>query len=43
MVIVGTEMKGRFQWRLELEIQATPDKVWETVDDISMIPQYLAQ
>ena len=34
------EMKGKFQWRLDLEIQATPDKVWETVDDISMIPQY---
>ena len=28
-------MKGRFQWRLDLEIQATPDKVWEVVDDIS--------
>jgi len=33
-------MKGRFQWRVDLEIQAPRDKVWEIADDISMIPQY---
>jgi len=33
-------MKGRFQWRVDLEIQATQDKVWEIADDISRIPQY---
>jgi len=33
-------MKGRFQWRLDLEIQATPEKVWEIADEISLIPQY---
>ena len=33
-------MKGRFQWRLDLEIQAPSRTVWETVDDIAKIPQY---
>ena len=33
-------MKGGFQWRVDLEIQATPQKVWEIADDISKIPQY---
>ena len=33
-------MKGRFQWRLDLEVNAPPHKVWEIADDISLIPQY---
>jgi uncharacterized protein YndB with AHSA1/START domain len=33
-------MKGKFQWSLELEINAKPARVWEIIDDINLIPRY---
>lgn len=33
-------MTGKFQWEASLEIAATSQRVWEIVDDISLIPQY---
>ena len=33
-------MKGRFQWREEITIDARPDEVWRIVNDVSLIPRY---
>ncbi len=33
-------MKGRFQWKTTVRIDAPASRVWEIVDDISLIPQY---
>ena len=33
-------MKGRFQWRATIEIAAAAKRVWEIIDDITLIPQY---
>jgi uncharacterized protein YndB with AHSA1/START domain len=33
-------VKGQFQWKATIRINATPKRVWEIVDDISLIPQY---
>lgn len=33
-------MKGIFQWNLEIEINAQSARVWDIVDDITLIPQY---
>jgi hypothetical protein len=36
----GILMKGKFQWKAEVEINASSNRVWEIADDISLIPQY---
>jgi hypothetical protein len=33
-------MKGKIQWNLELIINAKSTRVWEIIDDITLIPQY---
>ena len=33
-------MKGKFQWNLELVINAKPARVWEIIDDVTLIPRY---
>lgn len=33
-------MKGQFQWKATLPINASALRVWKIVDDISLIPQY---
>lgn len=33
-------MKGRFQWDATIRIAASPSRVWEIIDDISLIPSY---
>lgn len=38
--IGGKLLKGRFQWKAELGISATVERVWEIIDDISLIPLY---
>ena len=33
-------MKGKFQWKEEITINASSDEVWSIINDISLIPQY---
>jgi hypothetical protein len=33
-------MKGKFQWYLELAVNAKSTRVWEIIDDITLIPHY---
>jgi hypothetical protein len=33
-------MKGKFQWKLELTINAPSDVVWSIANDVSLIPKY---
>jgi uncharacterized protein YndB with AHSA1/START domain len=33
-------MKGRFQWRTSVLVNAPRERVWQIGDDISLIPQY---
>jgi len=33
-------LKGKFQWSLELKINADRSAVWDIADDISLIPEY---
>ncbi|MCJ8012274.1 SRPBCC family protein [Paenibacillus sp. KQZ6P-2] len=33
-------MKGKFQWKAEIHINASQKRVWEIIDDISLIPKY---
>jgi len=33
-------MKGNFQWKAEVKINAPSRRIWEIADDISLIPQY---
>jgi hypothetical protein len=33
-------MKGKFQWSVELKIEAEQAKVWNLIEDVSLIPQY---
>jgi uncharacterized protein YndB with AHSA1/START domain len=36
----GGRMRGRFQWKATIQIAADLRRVWEIIDDISMIPSY---
>ena len=33
-------MKGQFQWKATVQINASLKRVWKIIDDISLIPQY---
>ncbi len=33
-------MKGKFQWKEEITINAPSDEIWIAINDISLIPQY---
>jgi hypothetical protein len=33
-------MKGQFQWKATVQINASSKRVWDIIDDISLIPQY---
>jgi uncharacterized protein YndB with AHSA1/START domain len=33
-------MRGQFQWKATIQIAANPRRVWEIIDDISLIPSY---
>jgi uncharacterized protein YndB with AHSA1/START domain len=33
-------MKGKFQFSVRVEIDASPKRVWEVIDDITLIPQF---
>ena len=33
-------MKGKFQWKVEVRIDASSDTVWNIANDISRIPEY---
>lgn len=33
-------MRGQFQWKATIQVAASSGRVWEIVDDISLIPSY---
>jgi len=36
----GGKMRGQFQWKANIQIKASSQRVWEIIDDISLIPEY---
>ena len=33
-------MKGKFQYKVTLEINSSLKRIWKIIDDISLLPQY---